>query len=219
MAVDIKYCGFGLTDFTLVMPSGAARVRFPLNGKHNILNALAASSVGHSFGMTVAEIGASLSNVTAPPQRGEVLRFAEGFTVINDSYNSNPDALLSMVSTLLEGASGTERKIVVAGEMLELGPDAANIHRRTGESIAASGVDVVIGVRGFGRDIIEGAAATGKVETAFADSSDVAGELLAEMVRPGDVVLVKGSRGVRTEKVIEKLLEKFELEANGRAAA
>lgn len=219
MAADINYAGFGATHFTLATPTGRSEVDFPLNGKHNILNALAAAAVGHSFGMTVDEIAASLNSVATPPQRGEVLRFSAGFMVINDSYNSNPDALLSMVSTLVEGAAVNDRKIVVAGEMLELGPDAADIHRRTGETVSSYDIDVLLGIRGFAKELVDGANASGNVVTIFAESSEQAGETLAEMVRPGDVVLVKGSRGVRTEKVIEKLLEKFELEAKAGTAA
>lgn len=219
MAKEIHFEGFGRARFTLVTPSGKADVAFPLNGKHNVLNALAAAAVGHSFGMQAADIAKSLSSVSAPPQRGEVLRFAAGFTVINDSYNSNPDALLSMVSTLVDGAAPFERKIVVAGEMLELGPDAAAIHRKTGAAIAESGVDLLVGVRGNAADLVTGASENGGVESVFAGSSDEAGSMLADLVRPGDVVLVKGSRGVRTENVIEKLLEKFELEGQDAAAA
>lgn len=215
-AAEINFSGFGATGFILHTPSGSADVRFPLNGKHNILNALAAAAVGHIFGMTPVEIAGALGSVSAPPQRGEILRFAHGFTVINDSYNSNPDALLSMVKTLVEGAQAGQRKIVVAGEMLELGGNAAMIHRNTGVSMAKLGADILIGVRGFGRDLASGAADAGLSDTRFADDSEMAGEMLAAEVRMGDVVLVKGSRGVRTERVIEKLLEKFELE--GKAA-
>lgn len=215
-AAGIESGGFGTTKFLLKTPQGEASVSFPLNGTHNILNGLAAAAVGHSFGMTASEIAAALGSVSAPPQRGEVLRFAAGFTVINDSYNSNPDALLSMVRTLVECSTETDRKIVVAGEMLELGNNAAQIHRQTGDSIAKSGADILIGVRGFGRDLATGAADSGMEDSRFADDAEMAGEMLAAEIRSGDVVLVKGSRGVRTEKVIEKLLQKFELE--GKAA-
>ena len=163
-------------------------------------------------GMSASEIAASLHTVAPPPQRGEVLTFAEGFTVINDSYNSNPTALLSMVKTLVEGSARANRRIVVAGEMLELGKDEVEIHFRTGKHIAESGVDLLIGVRGLAREMVDGAKAAGLNFAQFAENSDAAGELLVGEIRNGDVVLVKGSRGVRTEKVIEKLLEKFELE-------
>lgn len=214
-ANDINFSGFGATSFVLKTPTGSAQVNFPLNGKHNIINALAAASVGHHFGMSASEIAAALGSVSAPPQRGEVLRFAGGFTVINDSYNSNPDALLSMVETLINGSAANERKIVVAGEMLELGEDAAGIHRTTGASIAELGPDILIGVRGFGRDLASGAAEAGSADSRFADDSEMAAEMLLAEVKAGDVILVKGSRGVRTEKVIEELLEKFELEDVG----
>jgi UDP-N-acetylmuramoyl-tripeptide--D-alanyl-D-alanine ligase len=209
MAKDIRFDRFGDTRFSLAFGDETANVLFQLNGKHNILNALAAAAVGRSFGMTVTEVAASLHTVAPPLQRGEVLHFAVGFTVINDSYNSNPDALMSMVRTLVDGAGDAKRKIVVAGEMLELGADGAKIHRETGEKIARSGIDMLIGVRGFAQEMVDGAA---DVEAQFVEDSDAAGELLAELVKEGDVILVKGSRGVRTEKVIEKLLEKFELE-------
>lgn len=211
-AKNIEYVSFGETSFTLVLPSGEACVSFPLNGRHNISNALAAAAVGHAFGMTAAEIAAQLSSAEPPPQRGEILHFAAGFTVVNDSYNSNPDALLSMVQTLKAGAEDAKRLIVVAGEMLELGHDAALIHRDTGNKIANTGIDVLIGVRGLARELVEGAKGGGLGNAEFVTDSAEAGEKLSRWVRAGDAILVKGSRGVRTEKVIEKLLEKFELE-------
>ncbi|MEQ1644458.1 MAG: UDP-N-acetylmuramoyl-tripeptide--D-alanyl-D-alanine ligase, partial [Pyrinomonadaceae bacterium] len=163
-AEDIVFERFGETRFTLVAGGEKADVIFPLNGRHNILNALAAASVGISFGMKVSEIAASLRTVAAPPQRGEVLHFAAGFTVINDSYNSNPDALLSMVETLVDGAASS-RKIVVAGEMLELGENAADIHKETGRKIASSGVEMLIGVRGLGKELVEGSIEGGLVQS------------------------------------------------------
>lgn len=213
MAKDIRFDRFGETRFTLAFGDETAEVLFPLNGKHNILNALAAAAVGRTFGMSVDQAAASLHTVAPPPQRGEVLHFAEGFTVINDSYNSNPDALMSMVRTLIDGAPNGARKIVVAGEMLELGPDAANIHTETGRKIAELDVDLVFGIRGFAEDLVEAAALNENLSSAhFVQDSETAGEELSKIVRFGDVILVKGSRGVRTEKVIEKLLEKFELD-------
>ncbi len=212
MAKNIRFARFGETAFELVTPDGSAEVLFPLNGRHNILNALAASSVGFSFGMKPEEIAASLNTVAPPPQRGEILHFAKGFTVINDTYNSNPDALLSMVKTLKEGGAMAKRKIVVAGEMRELGNDAANIHFETGKRIAEIGVDKLVGVEGFAKDLIAGAKTINNLETEFFENSQIAGENFINEAQAGDLILVKGSRGVKTEKVIEKLLEKFELE-------
>ncbi len=211
-AVNISFPRFGETRFDLVTPNGTAAVDFPLNGRHNILNALAAAAAGYTFGMTAAEVAAALASVVPPPQRGEVLHFNNGFTVVNDSYNSNPAALLSMVATLIEGGGSAKRKIVVAGEMLELGDDERSIHRQVGEEIAGMGVDKLIGVRGLAEELVAGARDAGLADAEFAEDSDAAGSLLLDQIREDDLVLVKGSRGVRTEKVIEKLLEKFEFE-------
>jgi UDP-N-acetylmuramoyl-tripeptide--D-alanyl-D-alanine ligase len=158
---------------------------------------------------TVAE---ALSTAAAPSQRGELVEFAAGFSVINDSYNSNPAALLSMVRTLVQGSAGSKRRVVVAGEMLELGPDAAAIHRDTGRKLAAAGSDLRRGRRGYGVDLVNGANEAGLSTAVFAPDSSAAGEMLAEMIEPGDAVLIKGSRGVRTEKVLEVLSKKFEME-------
>jgi UDP-N-acetylmuramoyl-tripeptide--D-alanyl-D-alanine ligase len=166
--------------------------------------------------MTAEAIAERLSSAAAPTQRGEVLEFAAGFTVINDSYNSNPDALMSMVQTLVEGA-GDRRKIVVAGEMLELGPESDEIHRRTGAKIAASGADMLIGVRGVAREMVTGAIAAG-LDAEFAEDSAAAGERLAAVIKEGDVVLVKGSRGVRTERVVEEIQKRFEAAAGSTVA-
>lgn len=211
MAKNIRFERFGETRFILSTPDGEAEVLFPLNGRHNILNALAASAVGFSFGMTSEEIAASLHTVAPPPQRGEILHFAHGFTVVNDTYNSNPDALLSMVKTITEGGAA-RRKIVVAGEMRELGSNAANIHYETGKKIAEIGIDKLYGVEGFAENLLEGAKSVGLNGGEFYENSEIAGENFVKEVQPGDLILIKGSRGVRTEKVIEKLLENYELE-------
>jgi UDP-N-acetylmuramoyl-tripeptide--D-alanyl-D-alanine ligase len=212
MAKNIRFERFGETNFTLQTPNGEAEVLFPLNGKHNILNALAASAVGLSFGMTAGEIAESLKTVAPPPNRGEILRFAEGFTVINDTYNSNPRALISMVKTLVDGGGSAKRKIIVAGEMGEQGENAPQIHYEVGKEIAQIGVDKLFGVQGLAENLLQGAKDNGLNVGEFYENSVVAGEKFVHEVQAGDLVLVKGSRGVRTEKVIEKLLEKFELE-------
>ncbi|MGE0657393.1 MAG: UDP-N-acetylmuramoyl-tripeptide--D-alanyl-D-alanine ligase [Pyrinomonadaceae bacterium] len=217
-AENIAFPRFGETRFDLVTRDGKAAVKFPLNGKHNILNALAASAVGSSFGMNVEGIAFALESAAPPPQRGEVLHFASGFTVVNDSYNSNPAALLSMIGTLVAGGASAKRKIVIAGEMLELGKDEKDIHRKLGEKIAGMGIDKLIGVRGLAGELVAGARHAGLADAEFAKDSDAASDLLLDQVREDDLILVKGSRGVRTERVIERLLEKFKLEDNESAA-
>jgi UDP-N-acetylmuramoyl-tripeptide--D-alanyl-D-alanine ligase len=210
-AAEIHSKTFGHTDFKLHTPAGSATVSMKLAGRHNISNALAAAAVGLGFNISPENIARALATVAPPPQRGEVLRFAEGFEVVNDSYNSNPDALLNMVDTLMENGGHAKRKIVVAGEMLELGTEAASIHHETGKQIAARGVDALFGVRGLAAELVSGAQEAGLHKTKFFVDSDQAAEAIAEEVKAGDLLLVKGSRGVRTEKIVAKLAEKFEL--------
>ena len=211
MAVGIEMKRFGETHFTLKTPDGDEQVVYQLSGKHNVLNALAASAVGYSFGMTAREIGGALSTIKPPTQRGEILRFAKGFVVINDSYNSNPTALLKMVKTLNDGSRETNRKILVAGEMLELGKEEKEIHRETGRKLAESGIDVLIGIRGLAKEMVEAAQGAGLENALFFENSQDAGDFLTKEIKDNDLVLVKGSRGVRTEKVIEKLVQDYEL--------
>jgi UDP-N-acetylmuramoyl-tripeptide--D-alanyl-D-alanine ligase len=210
-AAEIHSKTFGHADFKLHTPAGSATVSMKLAGRHNISNALAAAAVGLGFNISPENIARALATVAPPPQRGEVLRFAEGFEVVNDSYNSNPDALLNMVDTLVENGAHAKRKIVVAGEMLELGTEAASIHHETGKQIAARGVDALFGVRGLAAELVSGAQEAGLHETKFFVDSEQAAEAIAAEVKAGDLLLVKGSRGVRTEKIVAKLTEKFEL--------
>ncbi len=216
-ASNIVSKGFGMTEFLLSCPDGTANVRFNLSGRHNILNALAAAAVGTVFDIPVERIAGALENAAPPPQRGEVLRFRKGFVVVNDSYNSNPDALISMARTLVEDSPAGSRKIVVAGEMLELGPDSERIHFETGQTLGSIGIDELIGVRGHAESMVAGARSAGLAAALFAPDSGSAAKMLLPMVKSGDAILVKGSRGVRTESVVEELLANFDLE--GEAAA
>lgn len=204
-AEDIKMKRFGETHFVMKTPDGDADVVFQLSGKHNILNALAASAVGYHFGMTAAEISSALESVVPPKQRGEIIRFKKGFTVINDSYNSNPEALVKMVKTVRDGTAKTGRRIVVSGEMLELGVDEKAIHHQTGREIALVGVDILVGVRGLAKDLVAGALEGGVERVEFFETPEEAGEFVAGLVKKDDVVLVKGSRGVKTEKAVDIL--------------
>jgi UDP-N-acetylmuramoyl-tripeptide--D-alanyl-D-alanine ligase len=210
-AEEFMSSGFDQSRFNLCAAGDVCAAKLPLGGRHNISNALAAAAVGLSFGISLRQICEALETVQPPPQRGEILHFREGFDVINDSYNSNPAALLSMVEMLIGGAANATRKIVLAGEMLELGRDEARIHHETGAKLAKSGIDALYGVRGLAKQMVEGARENGLRAAEFFANSDEAGEFLSENIRSGDLVLVKGSRGVRTEKIIEKLLSNFEL--------
>jgi len=193
--------------FQLIASGVNIGMELPLLGRHNVMNALAGIAVALEAGVTPTEAAASLVSFKAPDKRGQVLEIA-GATIINDSYNSNPKALDAMVDVV--AASPAKRRIVVAGEMLELGPTAPELHRESGNHIAQRKIDILLGVRGHARFIVEGAAAGG-VSVTFLAEPEQAGDWLAENLRPGDVVLLKASRGVRLERALERLSEKLRL--------
>jgi len=207
-ASEIDTGRLGLIRFRLRTSLGAADAELPMSGRHNLMNALAAAAVATAFEISPAAIAQALNTATAPKMRGEVLDFAGGFTVVDDSYNSNPRSLISMVRTIVEAGKG-KRCIVIAGEMLELGPEAAALHREAGSEIARAGIDVLWGVRGLATEILAGAAASGLTRMRFFESAEDAAVALVDEVRTGDLVLVKGSRGVETDKVISKLRERY----------
>jgi UDP-N-acetylmuramoyl-tripeptide--D-alanyl-D-alanine ligase len=174
-----------------------------LLGKHNVQNSLAAIAVGLHAGIPLESCRQALAELKPTANRGEVLML-HGATIIDDCYNSNPEALLSMIHTL--AAMPGNRKILVAGEMLELGSNAAVLHRRCGEKAAREGIDLVLGVRGNAEHIVSGAS-QGGVRAHFVESPQEAGEWLKAELRPGDVVLMKASRGVRLEQALGMLKE------------
>jgi UDP-N-acetylmuramoyl-tripeptide--D-alanyl-D-alanine ligase len=214
----LEAAGVGASRFRLRTQEGEAEVILPMHGRHNVLNALAAAAAAGSFGVPPEEIAAALATAAPSEMRGEVLRFAEGFTIVDDSYNSNPRSLLSMAEAVSQGGEGVRRRVVVAGEMLELGGESGALHREAGRDIAGFGVDVLWGVQGDAQALVEGAReeGMGAEATRFFDSSEDAAEALAGFVQPGDLVLVKGSRGVHTEKIVRALRERYTAEARGQ---
>ena len=187
----------GLT-FTARTASESADVTLHLLGHHNVSNALAALAVAAQSGIPLAEAAAALAAMRAPDKRGVVLTF-RGASIINDSYNSNPVALDAMVDALL--AMPATRRIIVAGEMLELGSAGPALHQACGARMAARGVDLVVGVRGLASSLAD---AFGP-HAIFVDTPQQAGEWLAANLREGDAVLLKASRGVRLELALESL--------------
>ena len=215
-ATGIDTARFGSIRFRLQTPLGEAAAELPMTGRHNLMNALAASAVATALKVKPELIANALRTAKPPRMRGEVLDFAAGFTVVDDSYNSNPGSLLGMVRTLAEASESVRRRFVIAGEMMELGPDAPEMHRQAGREIAELGIDVLWGVRGLAAEIIAGAGERGIAETAFFESSDDAAVAAIGAARGGDLILVKGSRSVETDKVVKALREKFPLTGESR---
>src|SRR6476646_7035458 len=173
-AKEIDTSRFGSIRFRLRTPLGEAAAELPMTGGHNLMNSLAASAVATALKIKPELIADALSSVRPPKMRGEVLEFAAGFTVVDDSYNSNPRSLLSMVHTVAEARANVKRRFVIAGEMMELGADAPATHREAGREIAQLGIDVLWGVRGLGNEIVAGAQEAGLQTTRFFASSDEA---------------------------------------------
>jgi UDP-N-acetylmuramoyl-tripeptide--D-alanyl-D-alanine ligase len=187
------------SKFDLVVGSCRERVVLQLVGAHNIYNALAAVAVGLERGLTLSVAVGALVSLHPSDKRGEVVQLGN-ITVINDCYNSNPKALDAMVDTL--AAMPAARRIVVAGEMLELGATAEQLHRRSGDHMAEKKIDLLVGVGGLTRAMVE-AAKAGGIGAELVATPEAAGEWLARETRGGDVVLLKASRGVKLEKALE----------------
>ncbi len=201
--VHVEEIGIEGMVFTVEAQGEHASVQLNMLGRHNIPNALAAIAVGLRSGMRLEECAAAVSELRAGDKRGEVLSW-RGATLINDCYNSNPRALDAMVDALM--AMPGERHIVVAGEMLELGAEAEALHAACGLRMAEHGVDVVLGVRGAAEALV-GAALAGGAEAIFVADAQAAGKWLLANVRTEDVVLLKGSRGVRLEGALAGIVE------------
>ena len=198
-AENMRSRGAEGSEFDVVLNGVREHARWPLVGEHNILNALAAVAVGVARGLSPSEAVGALATLTPPDKRGQVLQLGN-ITVINDCYNSNPKALHAMVDALAGMKAG--RRIVVAGEMLELGPAGEQMHRAAGQHIAEKKIDVLIGVRGLAQAMVDGARQAG-TEALFVATPEEAGEWLAGETRAGDIVLLKASRGVKLEKALE----------------
>ena len=185
--------------FDIVTGGVRERASLPLVGKHNVYNALAAVATALERGVTPSEAAAALATLKPADKRGQLLDIA-GVTVINDCYNANPKAMMALVDVL--ASMPAQRRIAVAGEMLELGATSPDLHRGVGVYLADKRIDRVLGVRGLAREIVH-AAKEGGVEAEFVETPEQAGEWLARQARPGDVVLLKASRGVKLERALE----------------
>jgi len=203
-AQKIRLNGAEGSTFELVAGSVREQVTFPLVGEHNIYNALAAAAAAMDRGITPSQAAVALSSIRPPEKRGQVLEI-NGATIINDCYNSNPRALEAMIDTL--ASMKAQRRILIAGEMLELGATAEALHRQCGQHAAEKKIGVVIGVRGLAKALAESACGAG-TQAQFMETPEQAGDWLMHNLRPGDAVLLKASRGVKLERALELLQQK-----------
>lgn len=197
------------TEFQVQGGRYEGEYKIPALGVHNVQNALAAIAAASVFGVPRQEVQAAIASFQPLKHRAEIRRLPCGAILIDDAYNSNPLAMERTLETL--GAwPGASRRIVIAGEMLELGPSSPDWHRRVGRSCGQAGVDWLIAVQGDARFFLEGAISAGlpPERTRFFEQADEAGRFCLTLIRPGDVILVKGSRGVGLEKAVAAIAEK-----------
>jgi len=207
---QIQDLGLDGTAFTVHHDRRDLQFVLPLLGQHNVANALAAIAVGATHDVSWEQIREALAEMKPEKMRGQVVKFREGFAVIDDSYNSNPRALSEMIR-FMGKLQGFQRKILVAGEMLELGPEGSEMHRNCGREAAKAGFESIIAVQGQAAEILEGAFEAGmdRSRLKFGRDAVETGDILARTVRKGDVVLIKGSRGVKLEQALNTLRAEF----------
>jgi len=185
--------------------NGREWINLPLPGTHNAMNALAAIAVAQRFGFSQSDAGEALADFTGEQMRLEWTDCGR-ISLINDAYNANPASMLAAAEVLSDQAG--PRRVLIAGDMGELGNQSQQLHLRTGKQIAVTRVDLLIGVGPLGRYIAEGAAEAG-LATADFDTVEDAAVAMAGLLKPGDVALVKASRVVRMERLVEVLCREF----------
>jgi UDP-N-acetylmuramoyl-tripeptide--D-alanyl-D-alanine ligase len=223
LKTGLKIIKFGLDDefdfFADRIDIGPAGIKFMLNGKceinlslmgrHNIYNALAAISVSWDFGVSIDDIKEALAEFRGANMRMEVKDLGD-IKVINDSYNSNPLSMKQAIEALKD-MTAEGRKILIAGDMLELGTLSGRFHHLVGRQAAESGVDFIIAVGKLADHIAAGAYEAGmsRKNVKLCAVTKEAGEAAVNLVKKGDTVLVKGSRSMRMEDIVKELEERF----------
>ena len=217
-AENVEVLGPDGTRFDLVSQEMRQPLQSPLLGRHNVYNVLGAAAMALEHGITPSEIAAALPSLQPADKRGQVVQVGN-ITVLYDCYNSSPKALMAAVDTL--AAMPARRRIVVAGEMLELGVTSEQLHRECGRymagSKAGSKLDFLLGVRGLAKPMVEAAHEAG-MKAEFVATPEEAGDWLVRETREGDVVLLKASRGVKLEKALETWQRKIGAQTGHQAS-
>ncbi|MGE0041273.1 MAG: UDP-N-acetylmuramoyl-tripeptide--D-alanyl-D-alanine ligase [Vicinamibacterales bacterium] len=210
-ATAIQARGLAGTRATVGTPAGTAAIEVPLLGRGNLANVLAAMAVAIGMDVPLGEIAGRVSRLEPPLHRGAVRRLGKGVTLVDDCYNSSPSALARALE-VIAAETGCARRAAVLGEMLELGEQSAALHRQAGRAAAAAGLARLVTVggapaRALGEAAVAAGLAPGAVSHA-ATSAEAAG-IIAGWLAPGDLVLVKGSRGIRTDAVVDRIEAEF----------
>jgi UDP-N-acetylmuramoyl-tripeptide--D-alanyl-D-alanine ligase len=210
-AEEVEDRGLDGTRLTLHTPDGALAVRTPLLGRGNLSNLLAAAAVASFMGVPIEDIASASATLRPAPHRGAVLRLPRGVTLVDDSYNSSPTALKRALE-VVAAETRTTRKAAVLGEMLELGEHSLALHEECGAVAAGARLDRLITVGGDAAGALADAAVrAGMPEQAvsWTASSAAAADRIVPWLTAGDLVLVKGSRGIKTDLVVARITEAF----------
>ena len=205
-ADDVTLEGLAGSRFVLRIARERETVQLHLPGRHNVHNALAAAAVGRALGVDPWAIRRGLESVRPAAMRGVLHRLPQGVELLDDSYNSNPAAMEKAIDLLRE-ARPRGRRVLIAGDMLELGPAEGRAHARLGERVAAAGLDLFLAVGPRSLRAVEAARKAGLKSVAHFPDSESAAASAASLGRPGDLILVKGSRGMRMELVVQAILK------------
>ena len=203
-AADIRLSEAGLT-FTLATPSGDRSVALTTPARVMVANALAAAAAGEIMGIPLDRIKAGLEAFIPQSGRMEIRKLGHGIWVVDDTYNANPASMTAAIETLAR-MRGRRRAIAVLGDMLELGPQSADLHRTVGQAVGEAGIDRLFVTGRFATAVAAGAMARRMAATQIVvDTRDAIAAQLEQGLRPGDLVLVKGSRGMAMEAVVESI--------------
>ncbi len=201
----IESAGEAGTDFDVAVGGREYRIHVPVPGVHNVYNALAAFAAGLELGIPAGKLIKGIAGYVPEKMRLNIINH-NGIKIINDAYNASPQSMEAALNVMKDISSG-HRTIAVLGDMLEMGEWAYDAHVRVGRYAAGIGTDYIIAVGRNGAHIIEGARAVGMPDTNLSsfDNNSAAAEYIMKLVRPGDVILVKGSRGMKMEEIVSKL--------------
>ena len=204
-AENIEIIDNNTTKFDLITPNQETKMQIPTIGNHNVLNSLAAVAICIDLGFNIDEIQNGLNTFKQPKMRQQITN--TGFiTVIDDSYNASPDSIKSGIN-ILKSVSNNNRTIAVLADMLELGEYSFNAHFSLGEYLAENKVDIVLTVGNEAKAICQGALSQSKNITAKSfENNEQVMSYLNKIITKGDVILVKGSRGMHTDEIVNQLL-------------
>jgi UDP-N-acetylmuramyl pentapeptide synthase len=197
--------------FLLKLQEEISEIHLPVLGRHHIMNAVAAAAVAWAVNLSSSTIAAALAEFHPVDKRMEILTLPGDIHIINDSYNANPGSMAAALETLIH-LKKQGKTVAVLGDMLELGEDSSTLHRKVGGIVAREGVDHLLAMGEQASHLLAGAAEAGMSDdrlTQAGDHQEMATQV-SSLLAAGDWLLVKGSRGMRMEKVVEQLVAIFE---------